>query len=321
MTTSNLVKLSKRSRWRPLRPGDIVDIVAPSFATDMKDVLQAEEALLRWGLVPRRTSLLFGKDVLCANSDENRFSDLKRALYRQDSAAIWCLRGGYGALRLLSSLARLRRPEHVKLLLGYSDISTLHHFFNDHWKWPTLHGPMLDRFALNKLTQGDERLLKRVLFGEVNEVEFSSLRPLHLPQKKMQKIVGKVAGGNLATVVSSMGTPWQAIGRNRIVFFEEIGERGHQVDRLLTQLSLAGYFKGARAIVFGEFLGGNEPSTGQPKWPAVLKRFATEQKVPVFQGLPVGHGVRQKVLPFFTRAELKLEKGRGRLTVTAGHTG
>ncbi|MDC0980443.1 hypothetical protein OAQ84_01770, partial [Bdellovibrionales bacterium] len=140
----------------------------------------------------------------------------------------------------------------------------------------------------------------------------------HLPKASWKRVSGKMTGGNLATVTSSMGSPFQAVAKGRIVCFEEVGERGHQIDRLLTQLTYSGYFKGARAIIFGEFLGGEEPKTGRPNWRKVLDRFAREQKIPVFSGMLIGHGVRQMTVPFFTRAQLDIVDGRGELTVSVG---
>ena len=177
---------------------------------------------------------------------------------------------------------------------------------------------MLDRLGDKKITPEDEKILKRVLFGEAAEVMFSGLRPMNEIATQVTRLRGKVAGGNLATLASCMGTPFQTFAKGKIVVFEEIGERAHQVDRLLMQLTLSGYFKGARGVVFGEFLGGKEPATGVSKVPLILQRFANESTIPVFQGMPIGHGVRQKVLPLNTSAELTLEKKRGKLKVLTG---
>src|SRR6201999_2596399 len=74
-----------------------------------------------------------------------RFRQLRKALFARDSRAVWCVRGGYGAIRISQRLQALKAPRQPKLLIGYSDATTLHQLLNLFWGWPTLHGPLLDR--------------------------------------------------------------------------------------------------------------------------------------------------------------------------------
>jgi muramoyltetrapeptide carboxypeptidase len=294
--------------WHPLRKGDLVDLIAPGFRTSYDEVDAAVKMLEGWGLRVRVPGSLFGPDVVCSHSDEMRWQHLKSALLAQDSSAIWCLRGGYGAIRLLPFLSKMKQPGLPKLFIGYSDVTTLHTFLMQKWKWAVLHGPLVNSAATQRCSPGSLVALRKVIFGKNSLVIFKGLKLLNdmvIPSNSSD-IKGPVCGGNLVVVQSGIGTPYQLSAKGKILFFEDIGERAYRVDRVLVHMEQAGLFKGCRAVIFGDFIGGKEPN-GNSKVPAVLKRFAEHQKFPVLKGLPVGHGLRQWPLPMGTSACLSLK--------------
>ncbi len=130
-----------------LAPGDLIDVVAPGFRCSREQLDHGIAFLRQRGLKPRVPAELFGADLLCANTDAQRFAQLRKALYARDSRAVWCVRGGYGAIRIIERLQALKPPAKPKLLIGYSDATTLHQLLNLFWGWPSLHGPLLDRSA------------------------------------------------------------------------------------------------------------------------------------------------------------------------------
>lgn len=315
ITRSAKSKLSPRAAnrpfgWTPLQPGDVVDLVAPGFACSPEHLEGAIEFLRTWGLKPRIWKKIFAKDVISSNTDEKRFAMLKEALLADDSKAVWCVRGGYGSIRLVPELVKLKKPKGPpKLFIGLSDISTLHVHLNQAWGWPTVHGPLLDRLGAGKAQPKYVRELHQFVFGETAEIEFAKLKALNAAAKVSGEVKGVVTGGNLITLQSTFGTkaPWQTDGR--ILFFEDIGERGYRVDRVLEQFRQMGLFDRARAVVFGQFTGGLE-ADGSTRVPQVLKRFAENAKIPVLSGLESGHDVVQRPLPFGTPSVLSLgEKG------------
>lgn len=306
--------------WIPLKEGDTVDLVAPGFACKPEEVRGALHFLASWGLEPRIPKKIFGRDVLCSHNDETRLKHLKDALTASDSKAVWCLRGGYGSIRLVPELAKLKRPlGPPKLFVGLSDITTLHIFLNQKWGWPTVHGPLLDRLGKGAAKPQYERELKKFVFGEMETISFSKLKPLNEKARGAGTVRGVVSGGNLITLQSSIGTsiPWNT--KNRILFFEDIGERGYRVDRALEHFRQAGFFDKAKAIVFGDFTGGSE-SDGKTLVPQVMKRFAEQMKIPVFSGLASGHDVVQRPVPFETESVLHLG-ARGELICKTGVRG
>ena len=264
------------------------------------------KALRKLGLVPRVPKDIFAKSVLFSNSDEKRLHQLKRAVFAPDSNLIWCVRGGYGAIRLMSEIEKWKRPKHSKILLGYSDITTLHVHVNQKWKWPSLHGPLLDRLSRNHLTQAEQKELFGVLYGAQPEVTFKQLRPLNAAARRRRTLHAPVLGGNMTVLQSALGTPSALKPRHCILFFEDTGERPHRVDRMLTQFEQAGWFKHARAVLFGHFQL-SDPKDKRNLWHDVIPRFTKAMKIPVLAGLPVGHDpAAQRTLPFNTPAELHL---------------
>lgn len=339
------VRANSKSQWKPLKRGDVVDVVAPGFRPTDDEVEAGIEFLESWGLKPRLPKDIFSglgeaSDILSSNFDEKRFQNLAHALAAKDSAAVWCLRGGYGSIRLVPSLMKLKRPARVKPLIGISDVTTLQLFLDQKWKWPSLHGPLLDRLGRTvneKLRekairegkfippQAHVEELRRVLEGELSTVLFEGLRWIgHQPGEKprARNIDGVTTGGNLVTFASSIGTALHPSTAGKIVFFEDIGERGYRVDRLLEQLVQSRVLTAkTKAVVFGEFIEGREPD-GTSKVSSVIERFAktwgSANGVPILTGLPMGHGENQRVVPFGTSAHLDWLAGSLEVATGAG---
>lgn len=317
-----------KTGWAPLKKGDIVDVIAPGFCPTDDEVDAGIQFLESWDLVPRLPHDLFGADVIASNTDEKRLKHLSHALLAKDSAAIWCLRGGYGAIRLVPGLAKLKRPQREKVLLGLSDVTTIQLWLDLKWKWPSLQAPLLDRLGRTvdpKLVrEGKPRPieahveeLRRLVFGETRSVLFEGLRELSgtpIPKARARALIrGKMGGGNIVTYASAIGTSIHPNSKGQILYFEEIGERGYRVDRLLEQLVQSKVVtKQTKAIVFGEFIGGLE-NDGTCKVHDVVERFARtwalQNQVPIFTGIQSGHGQNQRVVPLGTAAVLDLHSG------------
>lgn len=287
--------------WNKLETNDIVDIVAPGSGTSALELTQACEFLKSWGLVPRVSADLFSGHPYLSNSDEYRFQNLKKALYAKDSKMVWCLRGGYGSLRLVPSLLKLKPPAKRKLLIGYSDITSLHLFLLQKWNWISCHGPLLDGMGKGKYANSEAEELKALLFGTSRELVFQDLEPLNALAKKVKTLKAPLVGGNLVTLSSHWGTELSPKLSGKILFLEEIGERAYRLDRLLTQLTQSR--SKMKAIVLGDFIGGAEAS-GENYGPQTLKDWAMCQKLPVFGGVRSGHGAVNRPLFFGVGAEL-----------------
>lgn len=283
-----------------LQPGDHVDIIAPASRCDNKRIAAIKNALSDWQLNFKLDDAMFGDDLLCAHNDDVRARYLTNALKRPDTKAIFCVRGGYGSMRLIDELAKLKPQAYPKIIVGMSDITAINLYLENHWQWPVIHSAL----APDIFSDESMHALKSVLFGEVKEVEFAAT-PLNEIAKNQKTIVGTITGGNLCLVQTSIGTTWQMNPTNKIIFLEEIGERGYRVDRMLEHLRQAGLFKGAKGIVFGDFIDGNEPD-GTSLVQRVLERFAAHSDIPVVQIKGVGHGHVNMPLPLGSKATLFL---------------
>ncbi len=288
-----------------IQPGQIVDVIAPASACTRQELNKAVKAIEQLGLKPRVPKDLIVKMPLFSNTDARRWVHLQRALTAPDSNLIWCLRGGYGAIRLMPQLRELKKPVRPKILLGYSDISSLHLHLNQHWRWPSLHGPVLASLSRVRGYSADLQELFDVLSGYQGQVRFENLHPLNAAARRKGLVEARTIGGNMTVLQSSLGTPSALKPAGHFLFFEDLNERPHRVDRMLTQFAQAGWFDKCRAVVLGEFIL-TKARDRRELWEDVFKRFANSVDIPVVSGLPVGHGARNRVLPLGTLSHLRL---------------
>ncbi len=141
-----------------------------------------------------------------------------------------------------------------------------------------------------------------MLLGGAPQTIFANLTPLNAAARRTQRISGRLTGGNLTVLQSTLGTALQRRPAG-ILFLEDIGERGYRIDRILEQLRQVGVLRKLKAIVFGTFLGGAELD-GSNFGPAVLERFAQSLSIPVLRGIDAGHGSYQRPLFLHSPSEL-----------------
>lgn len=280
-----------------LAPGARVALVAPAGPlAGPEDVARAEVNARRLGWDPVVGRHVLGRHGYFAASDADRLADLEEALADRTIDAIWCLRGGYGTMRLLPSLDLSLRRARPRTLLGFSDITALHA------AWQTagltsFHGPV----ARGALTAFSEASLVRAVIDHADSAGHApEARPL-----RSGRAEGRLAGGNLALVAALAGTPWAISFRGAIAVFEDVGEATYRVDRLLTQLRLAGAFDGCEGIVFGQFTDCPDTSTdGSRSLEEIARELVDALEVPALIGVPIGHVPDQWTLPFGALATL-----------------
>ncbi len=292
--------------WEPLQKNDLVHIIAPASASTeekLKTGLSWLESL-QFDIV--YSDNLMMPDLFFSAPLEEQCEDIKNAL-DSDAKVIWCLRGGWGSMRLLPFLENLVPPQKPKLLIGFSDITSLHLFLTQKWNWPTIHGRTISQLGLTWADSNEELLWKKVIRGELTEIQFENLTPLNSAALKFKTIESTLTGGNLRLVQSSLGTPWQIDVKDKILFFEDVSERGYSVDRMFEQMLQSGLLSdGPAAVIFGSFTNGLEKN-GIDLVPEAIRRFALRVSYPVLSGLPCGHDTKYNYpLPFNTRAHLIL---------------
>ncbi|HUJ90678.1 MAG TPA: LD-carboxypeptidase [Syntrophorhabdales bacterium] len=283
-----------------LKRGATVCLVAPASAVIDVASLERGKRLLEErgyrvveGAHVRDTMLLF------AGEDENRADDLNRAFADPAIDAIFCVKGGAGTARMLPYVDFGLISRNPKIFVGYSDITILQIAMLKRCGLVTFYGPMVATEFGQSFTPFTEAAFFRML-----TTPQESIQARNRPGRKMLTLCpgeasGQLVGGCLSIFVSTLGTEWEADTQDKILFFEDIDERPHRIDRYLTQLLLANKLQAASAVVFGSFTRCEYTTRGDHVEPRVrvldiLKdRFLPLQK-PCLYGLQFGH-VRDKL--------------------------
>lgn len=288
-------------RLRRLKAGDRVAFVAPASGASRGEVDTAAAGLTPFGLRASYDDSVFAKERFTAGSPAARAEAIHKALLDPDVGGLIAIRGGYGSAQLLPLLDIKLLQSARKPLIGYSDITTLLWLYVQNGL-TAIHGPMADR-RLSKGAEGfDADSFRRVVMSEepAGELCPPQLEPMHAGTA-----TGVLVGGTLTQLMASLGTPWAfQPPEGAILFLEDVGERPYRIHRLLTQGAQAGVFTHARAIVFGEFPGCDEPG-GEPAIRDVLRDFTADLRIPVLFNFPSGHTAGATwTLPFGVRAEV-----------------
>lgn len=293
--------------WPIASKDEYIDIIAPSGTITATDIVTITQYLQTLGLRPRIPDNLIGDHPLCANSDDVRFALLRSALTAHDSTLLWCVRGGHGVSRIMSDLIKLPKPSKQKLLIGFSDISSLHLWFNQAWQWPSIHGPGTRLTALGEIDANDIQSLYQLCFEGLAGYTLNDLIPLNTLAEQLSSVEGITTGGCLSVLQTSIGTPWQIDTRNKILFLEDVNEHPYRIDRALVHLANAGLLNAVKAIILGDF--GEKPDEAKTiDW--VLKESISNYLVnhhiptPLFRLRGFGHGKQNKPLPFGVKAKL-----------------
>jgi muramoyltetrapeptide carboxypeptidase len=308
---------SMKKHWSYLQKNDVVDVVAPASHSPLEKLREGVEWIRKAGFIPHVPSDIIQTDVFFAAPLEVQLDHLKKAIY-SDSKAIWCLRGGYGSMRLIPYLNKLKPPKRPKLFVGFSDITSLHLFFAQRWNWPTIHGRTISQLSPETFDSPDRKLLLKIITGKTVEHTFKKLIPLNQHAQKDLTMKGEIIGGNLRILQSSLGTTWELKAKGKILFIEDVAERGYSIDRMLEQMIQAKIIdKNLKAVIFGDFTEGKEKD-GSDLSAVAIERFAAKVPYPVLKGLPAGHGHPLNYpIPFHTQSILKLGK-KAELTCTYG---
>jgi len=292
---------SHRVLPRALRPGDTVGVVAPAGPVSDRSGVEAGGARLeRLGFRVRYDERVFESRRYLAGDDAARAAELMRYFEDRSVAAIVALRGGYGSARIVPLLDPERLRPHCKLFMGFSDLTTLHLYFRRRFGWVTIHGPMATSPFLHNLRDAEERHLVSLLTDP-------TYRPrLHFPELETWvagAAEGRLVGGCLSLVVASLGTPYEIETEGTILFLEDLAEAPYRLDRMLTQLRLAGKLDGAAGLLLGSFQG-CQPEDGSYAVEDVLAELLVPLGVPVLARFPGGHGPANWPLPLHTRVRL-----------------
>ena len=298
---------------RALQPGDTVGLITPStYVSDPDRLLLAARTVEYFGLRPKMGKNVGRRAGYLGGSVGERLDDLHAMFRDPEVKAVFAIRGGYGSEQLLDRIDYDLIRRNPKVFLGYSDITALHIAIHQRTGLVTFHGPVV----LSRFSDYTQKWFRKAVFeaaplGAVaNPPESNPLRPSHtLRTVRPGKASGPLAGGNLSLIATTMGTPYEIDTRGRILFIEDVDEQPYSIDRMLTQLRLAGKLDAAAGLVFGE-CNACRPRDYQPAFEStfsfgeVLDNILGGLKIPVLSGLVFGHTDDQLTLPLGVTASL-----------------
>jgi len=305
---------------KALKPGDTVGLIAPASYTF--DLWKLDDAALRveaLGLKSKFGKYVRGRRGFLSGTEAERLEDFHSMFADRDVAGVFCLQGGYGTPRLLDRLDYDLIRRNPKILLGYSDITGLHLAIHRKTGLVTFHGPNM----IGNLPPWSLELLKKALFssapiGELtNPTEEDPLnREFPLRTVAPGTARGRITGGNLTLISSTMGTPYEVDTKGKILFLEDTGEAPYRIDRMLVQLRLAGKLQEAAGIVFGTCTDCAPSRSGfelSLSLSEVLDELLGSLGKPVLAGLLFGHTKEKATIPIGVEAEL--DAGAKRLAI------
>ncbi len=283
---------------KSLRDGARVALVAPSgILPDPLHVARAEDNVRSLGWIPITGSNVSRIHGYLAGTDDERISDLNHAIQDDSIDAVWCVRGGYGAMRLLRDIDYKALRSNPRPFIGFSDITAFHAAIWKECGIVSFHGPT----ARGELTDFSRRSLVRAVVDQTSSCGTVPNGRVLRPGKAR----GRLAGGNLALVASLMGTPWAVDFDGAILVLEDIDEAVYRVDRMMRQLLLSGALSKCAGIVAGDF----RPPSGETneqnrRIDDVIAEAADEAGLPCLAGAPFGHIGDQWTIPLGATAEL-----------------
>ncbi len=305
-------------RPKALRRGDTVGLVTPGTYVSEPERLSLIEPTMKFFGLRAKMGKNAGKRMgTYRSSIDERLDDLHAMFRDKEVKAIVCIRGGYGASQLLDRLDYDLIRRNPKIFLGYSDITALHLGINKHSRLVTFHGPMIvSDFSAYTQKYFTKALFETTPIGKVtNPGDQTSLRPSHpLRAIRPGTASGQLVGGNLTLIATTLGTPYEIETRGRILFLEDVDEQPYSLDRMLTQLRLAGKFEQATGVIFGE-CADCKPRDYKPSFASpfsvgeVLDNILGDLKIPVLSGMTIGHTGDQLTLPLGVMATLDATGG------------
>jgi len=298
-----------------LRRGDTIGLIAPaSNMSEDESIRFAIDIIHSFGFRVQEGAHLYDRTLYLAGSDQDRADDVN-AMFADDGVdAIFCLRGGYGTPRILPLLDYDMIARHPKVFLGFSDITAILIALHVKTGLIGFHGPTARIFSDYTLAEFNKVLMQpteKTLIGAAPAIETRA--GVVESANRITRIAGgsargELIGGNLSLVVTLLGTPYEPDFKGRILFIEETHEEPYRVDRMLTQLWLAGKLQQAAGIAFGKITDG-DTSMNSFSIEEVIRMRCEPLGVPVVRGLMIGHVRDQTVVPIGIRARLDGDAG------------
>lgn len=287
---------------RGLKIGDTIGIIAPSSPFSKYNLEEIEMGFKDLGY-----KVKFGKSLrrrykgYLSGEDKIRAKDIEDMFLDKEVSGIICIRGGYGTPRILDMIDYDIIKSNPKFFVGFSDITALHVAFNQKANLATIHGVMA-----GSVLEWDSFTYKSLLDG------INMSHKLEISNPRNEKIItisdgsceGKLIGGNLSLLVSTIGSNYEVNTKGKIIFIEEVGESIYKIDRMLTQLGLAGKFDDCEGIIFGDFCDCKKEENDEFTIEEILKDRVEKYNKPCIYNLKSGHCMPMITIPLGIKCKL-----------------
>jgi muramoyltetrapeptide carboxypeptidase len=304
------ITLQDAIRPQALRPGDTLAIISPAASSAPHQFAEGMAYLEQLELHPRLMPHTRKQLHYLAGTDEERLADLHDAFADPEVKGIISARGGYGCMRLLPHLNWDLIRANPKVLIGFSDLTSLLLPIYQHTGLITFHGPMLT----SNLIEGDPYTREQLWKLVMDQVEY----PYTVPNASQYTCLrpgiceGRLIGGNLSLLAALCGTPYQPDTRGAILFIEDWHEQFYSLDRQFMQLRLAGMFDNIAGLLLCDF------TEMEDSWEGLsltdfFRELTAFLQVPVGYGFSVGHGDQTATFP--VGASVRLDTATGRLEI------
>ncbi len=319
--TAGKIRTAKHTIIRPpaLKSGDTIGLVTPAspLFEGHRTVIEAKEKMEGLGFKVKVAKNIYKKRGYLAGTIKERVSDLHDMFADPEVKGIIAVRGGYGSAQLLPYLDYELIRSHPKVLVGYSDITSLLLGIHAQTGLVTFHGPV----AVSTFTDYTKKYFLDTLssvqpIGLIDDAPYSgNLQTTNRVWTYRSGVArGRLSGGNLTLMQMTIGTPYEFNSNNAILFIEEVGEEPYDLDRMLTHLKQAGKFDRCKGVFFGK-LGSVKPADYKPGFNSslsveeVIDDTFKDFDFPVCVGISIGHIKQKPTLPEGILAELDSDKG------------
>jgi len=291
---------------------DVIGIISPASSPDeFSRVEKGVKYLESLGYRVKVGANVGKNHGYLAGTDQERVDDIHSMFKDKSVKAIFTLRGGYGAFRLLDKIDYRIIKNNPKIFVGYSEITALQMAFLEKAGLITFAGPMVAVDFYDEVSEYTSELFWETITSnkKIGKLEYPENQKLPFLQKGSAS--GRIVGGNLAVFAHLLGTPYFPNLTGKILMIEDIGELPYRVDRMLNQLRLSGVFKKVKGIILGRFVDCHEhdPNKKTLTLGEVIADYITPIKVPSIYTFPHGHIKDFVTIPFGLKVNLNATKG------------
>jgi len=310
----------KTIKPKKLQKGDVIGVISPASSPDnLEKIENGVKYLEKKGFRVEIGENVGKQHGYLAGSDKERLSDFHSMFKNKYVKAIFSVRGGYGSGRLLDKIDYTIIKKNPKILVGYSDITALQMAIYKKTGLVSFAGPMVASDFSGSINKYAEENFWNILTKARKIGKLYNPRDEKFYCLKSGRAEGPILGGNLAVLMSLMGTSYMPVLKNCILMIEDIGEEPYRIDRFLNQLRLANTFEHINGIILGRFVDCFEKDKSKESITLneVMEHYLSKVKIPVLYSFSHGHIKENLTIPFGINCKFNSSRGIVEFTESA----